>query len=162
RDRAGHRLVHRLRIQSLQSDHTGLGQLQRSEPDRTALDSDLRHSGAAARVSERGHREQPLHRWRRLAVAVQQSRPYLVDPLADLLTSQLAIRFQPQSLARYIVVRYVRVHRQVDTYLGGCLRSTGPTALGAVAELLPRVAHLTDVEVEADTGDVARLFSAED
>ena len=67
---------------------------------------------------------------------------------------QLPVGLQAQPLARHVVVRQVRVDRQLDLHFGGLL-------LGLAAVVGDGLAHQPDVEVEADALDVAGLFAAE-
>src|SRR5699024_12333931 len=93
--------------------------------------------------------------WRRLAVAVHQFRPDLVDTLAVLRGGQLAIRFQSQSLARDVVVWDVRIHGEVDSYLGGSLLRAGTTPPGPVSGPRPRFARHAGIRGRTGRGESA-------
>ncbi len=132
----------------------GLRQLRRGELDEVALQGDVGEPGLAGAHPEAGDVDQVLRRQRQLAVAVHELGEHLIDRLVGDRRGELPVCLEAQPFARHVVVRQVRVDRQLDLHFRGLL-------LGLAAVFRDGLADQADVEVEADALDMAGLFAAQ-
>ena len=154
-DRAERLLDERARIQAHEAQLLALAQLlDRAEAHDLALDADVADAGGAGHDAQSRDLEEVLHRLGRRAVAVAQLRLDLVDGLERLDGRELLVRLEAQPLPRHVVVRQVRIDRQLDLDLGRHVD-------GVAAEVGDGLADEADVEVEAHALDVTGLLAAE-
>src|SRR5450755_2129016 len=164
--RTGYRLRHRHQhrthcrleqcpgVQPLHPDLPGIRKLYRGEPDVVALERDVGQAGPARPGPQPCDLQQVEHGFRELAIPVGQLVSDRTDVAVGVDRRDLRIGLQPQPLAGQVVVRNVRVDRQLDPDLR-------PVGRAVPLELVDRLADHPDVQVEADTGDLAGLLAAE-
>ena len=123
-------------------------------PHRIALEDDLLEPGRRRSDAETGHREQPLDRGWKRAVAVEELLGDRAEFGLGRGIGETAVGLEPQSLLGDVVVGDVGVDGEFDPSL-----EPFPIALTAMrGERLP---HHADIQIEADLGDVAALLTAE-
>ena len=148
------------RVQPLQPQLLRLAQLHRAEADVGALEHDVADAALAGQHPQPRHQQQVLHRLRQLAVAVDEFLADGRDVLLGVGGGDGPVGLQTQPLAGRVVVRDVRVDRQLDLDLERRLllaRRRSP----ADAVVRDGLADHPDVQVEADARDVAGLLAAE-
>src|SRR5579863_2818791 len=147
-------LQHRLRVQALHPDLARIGQLDRREPDVAARRGDVREPGPPGGHAQPRHLEQVEDRLGRRAVPVGQLLEGGGDVGLGVDGGDPGVGLQPQPFAGHIVVRDVRVDRQLDPDLGFFRRAVA-------LQLVDRLADHPHVQVEPDPGDMPGLLAAE-